>query len=223
LANKQTKTQTVSFEDGQTYTLDEHGCLKVPEQWDENFAEGMAKKQGIFTGLTDEHWSFIRYLRRKFIDEETVPLILTACIDNKIRLSKLRSLFPSGYHRGACKLAGINYAFMFNVNIWITYENYTMLKTEFKLTETGFLEDFEKWGERFAMLVLNESDQPQQLTDKHRKIIAFLRDYFAHAKGIPTVYETCKSNHLSLKELMRIFPAGYRRGACRAAGLPFFG
>jgi tRNA 2-thiouridine synthesizing protein E len=223
LADTQIKTQTVPFEDGRSYSLDQHGYLDTPEQWDEHFAEEMAKKQGILAGLTDEHWSFIRYLRKKFIDEETVPLIITACIDNKIRLSKLRSLFPSGYHRGACKLAGINYAFMYNVNIWITYENYTTLRTEFKLTETGYLADFEKWRERFAMLVLHESDQPQQMTGKHRTIIAFLRDYFAHAKGIPTVYETCKSNHITLKELMGLFPAGYRRGACRAAGLPFFG
>ncbi|MCP4199796.1 MAG: TusE/DsrC/DsvC family sulfur relay protein [Proteobacteria bacterium] len=223
MADTQIKIQTVSFEDGRSYSLDQHGYLDPPEQWDENFAEEMAKKQGIFAGLTDEHWSFIRYLRKKFIEENTVPLILTACMDNNIRLSKLRSMFPSGYHRGACKLAGINYAFMSKVNIWITYENYTTLKTEFKLTETGYLEDFQKWGERFAMLVLHESDQPQQMTGQHRKIITFLRDYFAHAKGIPTVYETCKSNHITLKELMRLFPAGYRRGACRAAGLPFFG
>ena len=223
MGNKKIKIQQVSFDDGQTYDLDQHGYLKSPEQWDEKFAEGMARKQGIYDGLTAEHWDFIHYLRKKFIEEKTVPLIITACIDNEMRLSKLRSLFPSGYHRGACKLAGLNYAFMAETNIWVTFENYTTLKTEFRLTETGYLEEFDQWNERFAALVLDEAATPRQLTEKHREIIAFLRDYFSRAKGIPTVYETCKVTNLALKELIDLFPAGYRRGACRAAGLPFYG
>ena len=50
----------------QNYTLDNHGFLDPPEQWDDNFANGMARLQGIYDGLTDEHWNFLRYIRLKF-------------------------------------------------------------------------------------------------------------------------------------------------------------
>ena len=54
--------QTVTFGD-RSYTLDAHGFLDPPEQWDERFAEGMAERLGVHTGLTGEHWSLVRYLR----------------------------------------------------------------------------------------------------------------------------------------------------------------
>ena len=86
------------------YLLDDHGFLDPPEQWDEDFAEGMAKMVGIRSGLTDRHWEFIHYLRHKFLEENTVPVLVMACADQRMRLSELRSLFPTGYHRGACKI-----------------------------------------------------------------------------------------------------------------------
>lgn len=212
----------ITFGD-RTYALDPHGYLDPDEHWDENFAAGMAEKLGIYNGLTQEHLSFINYLRKKFVDEKAVPLVVAACIDNSLRLSRLRLLFPTGYHRGACKIAGINYEFMSNVNLLLTYENYTTLKSEYKLTGTGFLESFEQWNERFAMLIMREYFPTGTLTEQHRKIIGFLRNYFGERKTIPTVYETCKSNDVTLLEFGELFPGGYRRGACRVAGLPFFG
>ena len=214
--------ETVTFGEGQSYTLDRHGFLDPPEQWDETFANGMAKKLGIFDGLTEEHWSFIRYIRKKYIEEKTVPLVVYACVDNNLRLGKLKALFPTGYHRGACKIAGINYDFMYEHNIWLTYESYTALKAEHQLTVMGFLEDFEKWNERFSHLVASEWSLPKGLTEKHWEVIRFLRDFYRKAKNIPTVFETCKANNIEINELLEYFPGGYRRGACRIAGLPFF-
>ncbi len=213
--------KTATFH-GRTYTLDVHGYLDPPEQWDEDFARGTAPRVGILGGLTDDHWQLIKYLRRRFTEERFVPLVVNACIDNNLRLSKLRRLFPSGYHRGACKVAGLNYSFMAASNMLLTYENYTTLKSSYKLTDTGFLESHEEWNERFALVVLNDNDPPVQLTDTHRRIIGFLRDYYGRTRDIPTVFDTCKSNEISVSELRDLFPAGYRRGACRAAGLPFF-
>jgi len=205
------------------YTLDKHGFLNPPEQWDEAFAEGMAERQGIYKGLTPEHWEFIRYLRRKFIQEETVPLVVYACVDNKLKLSRLAFLFPTGYHRGACKIAGINYQFMFDTNPWITYEGYSVLKSEYKLTELGFLKSFKQWNDRFAKLVASEWQLPDGLMEKHWKIIYYLRDYYSRTGNIPTVFSTCKANGIEIDELRSLFPSGYRRGACRMAGLPFLG
>ena len=212
---------TVTFGDGKEYQLDRHGFLDPPKQWNENFAEGMAKAQGIHDGLTDEHWEFIRYLRKKFIAEGAVPLIVMACADNDLRLSRLQQLFPTGYHRGACKIAGINYAFLSNDNIWHTYESYRVLSTEHNMTPSGFLVDFTKWNRRFAHLVAQDWNLPDDLTDRHWEIINYLRDVFRTKNSIPSAFQTCKANNLGLDELAALFPEGYLRGACRAAGLPF--
>ena len=216
------KAASVRFGDKE-YTLDAHGFLYPPEQWDETFAEGMAVRLGIYDGLTKEHWDFIRYLRKKFIEEKTVPLVVYACADSRLRLSRLVFLFPTGYHRGACKIAGINYQFMFDCNPWITYESYSVLKSEYRLTDAGFLESFDQWDKRFAQIVASECRLPAGLTEKHWKIIGYLRDYFERKKNIPTVFEACKENIMGLSELRELFPGGYRRGACRIAGLPFLG
>lgn len=212
---------TISFGGDNSYTLDKHGFLNPPEQWDEVFAEGMARRLGIFGGLTTEHWEFIRYLRRKFLEERTVPLVVHACVDNNLRLSRLAFLFPTGYHRGACKIAGINYQFMYDSNPCLTHESYLVLKSDYKLTALGFLESFEQWGDRFAQLVASEWQMPHGLTEKHWQIIRYLRDYYGKTKTIPTVYATCKANGIEIDELNDLFPEVYRRGACRAAGLPF--
>jgi len=205
------------------YTLDEHGFLYPPEQWDEAFAEGIAKRLGIYDGLTEEHWKFILYLRKKFLEEKMVPLVVYACADNKLRLTRLAFLFPTGYHRGACKIAGINYQFMFDCNPWITYESYLVLKSEYELTEAGYLESFDRWDERFAQIVAGECQIPDGLTEKHWQVVRYLREYFSITKNIPTVFEACKANGIEMGELRELFPGGYRRGACRIAGLPFLG
>ena len=69
----------VVFE-GKSYTLDQFGFLDPPEQWDEQFAGGMARLQGIYDGLTPAHWDFINYIRRKFLVDKTIPLLVVACI-----------------------------------------------------------------------------------------------------------------------------------------------
>lgn len=208
--------------EGKSYTLDDHGYLNPSEQWDKDFAEGIAETLGIYGGLTKEHWDFINYLRKKFLEENTVPVVVVACADNKLRLTKFKRMFPTGYHRGACKIAGINYEFMYTTNYWLTYETSPILKAEYKMTQTGFLMDFNQWNERFVQLILKEWKFPGKLTTKQGRTIDFLRDYYIKTKSIPTVFETCKKNKLAFSELRDLFPGGYRRGACRIAGLPFF-
>ena len=217
-----TRLQSVNF-GGRSYRLDDFGFLDPPEQWDKRFAGGMARLLGIHEGLTKHHWDIIYYLRDKFLGEKTVPVVVFACIDNGVRMRQLMSLFPTGYHRGACKIAGINYAFMRERNIWLTYENYVALAQEHAMTDAGFLRDFHTWTRRFAHLVALDWDLAEGLTEQHWGVIRFLREAFERTNRTPTVLETCRENELSLRELMQLFPDGYRRGACRAAGLPFYG
>lgn len=218
---EQTASKTITLGDG-TYSLDKFGFLNPSEQWDENFANGLAKQLGIYNGLSEQHWSFINYLRKKFLDEETVPLVVYACADNKIKLQDLRRLFPTGYHRGACMIAGINYDFILKTNHWLTYETPRHLDSKYKINTIGFLENFEDWSEDFSHFVINQWNLPNGLTEKHKQIIEYLRDYYKNKNNIPTIFETCEQNQISLKELKELFPEGYRRGACRIAGLPFF-
>jgi tRNA 2-thiouridine synthesizing protein E len=208
---------------GETYRLDAHGFLDPPDQWDENFAEGMAKVVGIRSGLSQRHWEFVKYLRHKFLEEKTVPVVVLACAENDMRLSELRSLFPTGYHRGACKISGINYRFMYDLNLWLTYETWAPLKPRYPLDSLGFLEDPESWDDDFVELMMSQLDPPNTPNDRHLQVLKYLRDYYTVNRIIPTVFEACSANDLSLEELRALFPAGYRRGACRMAGLPFRG
>ena len=214
--------KTVTFGEGKVYTLDDYGFLDPPEQWDEDFANGMARLQGIYEGLTQEHWNFISYIRKKFLSEKTLPMLVVACADNKLRLDKLKALFPTGYFRGACRIAGVSYQFMCDVSLWHTYEPAHRLKPEYAITEQGFLEDLHQWNERFAELVSEEWDLPNGLTATHWEVIRFLQNYYRATNNIPTVYEVCHAHQLDLDQFRELFPGGYRRGACRMAGLPFF-
>jgi len=204
------------------YTLDKNGFLDPPDQWDDNFAEGMAKRVGIDGGLSEKHWQFISYLRKKFVKEKIVPVVVIACMENQLRLNEFRKLFPTGYHRGACKIAGINYEFMYKHNMWLTYETSPVLKNQYRMTLLGFLEDFTTWDKRFATLLASTWDLPDGLTERHWAIIEYLRVFFQRNRNIPTLHETCKENDLTIDEMGDLFPDGYRRGACRIAGLPFF-
>ena len=214
--------KTITFDCGKTYQLDDQGFLNPPDQWDERFAKCMAREQGIWEELTDQHWQIINYLRKKFTKEHVVPVVVMACADNNLRLSDLRFLFPTGYHRGACRIAGINYDFMYESNYWLTYETSTMPRVDHTVTPRGYISDFNKWNERFAELIIREWKLPQGLTDRHREIINFMRDFYTKNKSIPNVFEACKSTNLDFKELIELFPDGYHRGVCRISGLPFF-
>ena len=214
--------KTLTFGKGKTYSLDQYGFLDDPKQWDEHFAIGMAQLQGIHDGLTKEHWGFIFYVREKFMKEKTLPLLVVACADNHLRLGKLKKLFPTGYFRGACRIAGLSHAFVCDVNIWHSYETAPRLKPEYEISPQGFLEDFHQWNENFANLVSAEWGLAGGLTSKHWEVIEFLRNYHQITDNIPTVYEVCQAHGLDLDDLKELFPGGYRRGACRIAGLPFF-
>jgi len=212
----------VVFGEGQAYTLDEHGFLDPPEQWDEEFARGMARLQGIYGGLTREHWDFLAYIRNRVLTQKALPLLVVACAENNLRLDKLKALFPTGYFRGACRIAGVGYEFLCHVNIWHTYETTGRVRPEYKLTPQGFLEDFNAWNERFVHQTSAEWDLPHGLTSTHWEIISFLRNYYQTTSNIPTLYEVCEAHNLDLAGFQALFPEGYRRGACRIAGLPFF-
>ncbi len=209
------KRRSVTLTSGRTYSIDLRGFLDPPEQWDEEFAEGLAEKLGIEGGLSRAHWRFIRYLRMWFSEDRSVPVVAVACADNGLDIEELRALFPQGYHRGACRIAGINYSYLYESRIGREEE------PDEAVTALGFLAEFDSWDEGFARRVLEEGSWPGPFTEKHREIIVFLRERYAITGVVPNVYETCRATGLDAENLKALFPSGYQRGACRAAGLPF--
>jgi tRNA 2-thiouridine synthesizing protein E len=90
-----------------SYRVDLHGFLIDPEEWDELYARHKAIELGIAGGLGDRHWQVIRFLRERFGARGAVPTIFETCRGNNLELDELERLFPSGYHRGAVKIAGL--------------------------------------------------------------------------------------------------------------------
>lgn len=90
-----------------TYTVDSHGFLIDPTEWNETYAVLKAEEMKMPALLTDRHWDVIYYLRDKFQKTERIPSVYDTCRDNNLDLDDLEKLFPDGYHRGAVKLAGL--------------------------------------------------------------------------------------------------------------------
>ena len=101
---------------GKSYIVDEDGFLIDFNQWDNAFAENLAPHLSIPGGLTAKHWEVIHYIRDWYIQKGVCPLVYHTCKMNQLRINQLKELFPTGYLRGACKLAGISYKYTYYGN-----------------------------------------------------------------------------------------------------------
>lgn len=205
------------------YKVDRHGFLLDPADWDEEFAELMAPKVRIKGGLTEEHWKIIHFVRNQFAQMKVCPLIYAAARNNGFGLGRLRELFPTGYLRGVCKLAGITYRDGTIQHYWLEENRdrheYAFAKKTYHIDCLGFLVDPAEWDENFALMKAYEMKMPHSLTDRHWAVIRFLRDRFAASGEIPNIYETCEENSIDLELMEELFPDGYHRGAVKLAGL----
>jgi tRNA 2-thiouridine synthesizing protein E len=91
---------------------DEEGYLVDPSDWDEAIAEALARREGIV--LTEEHWRVLRFMR-EFLDEhQLIPdarFVIRFLADEvgagDGARQRLFELFPYGYVRQTCKIAGM--------------------------------------------------------------------------------------------------------------------
>jgi tRNA 2-thiouridine synthesizing protein E len=206
-----------------TYQVDPEDFLSDFNQWDENFARGMAPKVGIISGLSEAHWKIIQFIREGFRKTGKCPLVYETCRTNRLHIQELKKLFPAGYLRGACKLAGVTYKEGYLDQSWAEElaEHATagdQLEATYEVNVRGFLVNPYKWDKRFAVFKAYEMKMAK-LTDKHWQIIYFLRESFEKNNLVPTVYETCEANGIGIEELEKLFPDGYHRGAVKIAGL----
>lgn len=204
------------------YLIDSDEFLVDFNAWDENFARGIAPKVGIISGLSEDHWRVIRFIREQYKKTGKCPLVYETARMNRLHLEELKRLFPAGYLRGACKVAGITYKEGYLEQSWV--EDFAEQITAdgpgktYEINVRGFLVNPSQWDKSYALHRAWEMKMPK-LTDKHWQILEFLRQRFATNNIVPTVYETCEANHIELDELQRLFPDGYHRGAVKLAGL----
>ena len=85
--------------------------------------------------------------------------------------------------------------------------------------ENGFIQEPEKWSEAIAR-ALATAEGVAELTDRHWKVVTYLRQYYLQFGVAPMVRRLCKETGLSLKEIYELFPSGPANGACKIAGLP---
>jgi tRNA 2-thiouridine synthesizing protein E len=207
---------------GKTYEIGLEGFLVKSDDWDENFAEGMAPKVGIERGLTQAHWDVIYFIRDTLQKQGACPLVYQTCKMNRLHLKELKNLFPTGYLRGACKLAGVTYrhgSLGYAQEFVDAGEIAESREKTYTVDARGFLVRPQDWDEQFAMFKAYEMKMPEKLGDGHWQVIHYLRNAHKLTGKVPTVYETCDANHIELEELERLFPDGYHRGAIKIAGL----
>jgi tRNA 2-thiouridine synthesizing protein E len=205
------------------YRVDDQGFLLFPMDWDEDFAEGNAAGVGIAGGLSDKHWKIIRFIRNSFATISKCPTVYVACKENHLGLGDLKELFPAGYLRGVCKLAGVTYREAYLQHGWLEARgrqiDYVYKTKTYTIDKRGFLVDPSEWDENYAIHKAFEMKMPEYLTDRHFRILYFLRDCYLEKTEVPTVHQTCEANHMELEDLERLFPDGYHRGAVKVAGL----
>lgn len=88
-----------------------------------------------------------------------------------------------------------------------------------ELDEDGFLEDYLVWNEDVAK-ALAATEEVEELTEDHWKMINYLRDYFEQYGVAPMVRKMVKDTGYNQKRIYELFPAGPGKGACKIAGLP---
>lgn len=93
--------------------LDKEGYLVNPDDWNEDVATEMAISEGII--LNEEYWPVLDYIRESYFENGVVPdirhtvehLVQIRGGDKKSAKKYLFKLFPYGYVKQACKVAGM--------------------------------------------------------------------------------------------------------------------
>ncbi len=206
------------------YLLDNDGYLVNPGQWDEDFAEAMAPEVGITDGLTPSHWDVLRFIRATYRETGSIPIVLKTCKAHKLSAKDLQKLFPSGYQRGACKLAGLSFmaegvSTPFHPTPETLIGPIPLDERVYRVNVQGFLIDPNEWDEEYAIFKARELQMADPLGEKHWQVIRYMRSECEKKDEIPTVYAMCEAVGIDIDGLAELFPAGYHRGAVKIAGL----
>ncbi len=92
---------------------DSEGYLTDPEDWDESVAQTLAAEEGI--ELDTAYWPVLQFMREYWVDRQVAPdvrhvldfLVKEQGFEKKGAKEYLFKLFPYGYVKQACKIAGM--------------------------------------------------------------------------------------------------------------------
>lgn len=99
--------------DDATVRRDEEGYLVEPDDWSPALARTLAAEEGL--QLQEDHWIIVNFVRAYFNEHLITPDIrhvaryhaeLTGC-DKKAAKARIFELFPYGYVKQTCKIAGM--------------------------------------------------------------------------------------------------------------------
>ncbi len=90
--------------------IDEEGYLVNPEEWNEAIAQEFANAEHI--QLNEDHWDAIHFMRQYYAEHQIAPDVRHVTKHLAERLgpgsrNKIFELFPYGYVKQACKIAGM--------------------------------------------------------------------------------------------------------------------
>jgi tRNA 2-thiouridine synthesizing protein E len=86
--------------------LNDEGFFVHPEQWTEDMAPEMARREGI-DELTDAHWTVLRFMRKEYAEKGTGPTVRALGKTSGVSVKELYQLFPKGPAKVAARIAGI--------------------------------------------------------------------------------------------------------------------
>jgi TusE/DsrC/DsvC family sulfur relay protein len=93
--------------------LDIDGYLIDPETWDAEIARELAAGENLT--LTSEYWPILNFMREYWREHQVAPdvrhvlafLVSSEGMDKKAAKEHLFQLFPYGYVKQACRIAGM--------------------------------------------------------------------------------------------------------------------
>jgi tRNA 2-thiouridine synthesizing protein E len=98
--------------EGQALAVDDEGYLVDPVNWNEQVAQALARQERIV--LSEEHWGVIRFMREYYEQHQIAPdarHVMKHLAEytgaGKAGRNDLFVLFPYGYVKQACKIAGM--------------------------------------------------------------------------------------------------------------------
>ena len=92
--------------DGVPIELNEEGFLTDPDQWSDEVATELARREGL-DPLTERHWQVIRFMRAEYEAKGTGPTVRVLAKTSGVGVKELYQLFPKGPAKLAAKIAGI--------------------------------------------------------------------------------------------------------------------
>lgn len=97
---------------GRSLEIDDEGYLVDPADWNDEVAVALALREQI--ALTEEHWTVIRFMREYYDGHQIAPdarHVMKHLAQAKGEAGSDRNdlfrLFPYGYVKQACKIAGM--------------------------------------------------------------------------------------------------------------------